>query len=546
MNAVIYARYSSHNQREESIEGQLRECHEFAEKNKITVIGEYCDRALSGKTDKRPQFQKMIKDSAKGAFDAVIMYTLDRFARNRYDSAVYKARLKKNGVRIFYAKQPLPDTPEGIILESILEGYAEYYSENLSRNVKRGMRERALKGFAVGQQAPLGYVIGEDKRFHIEPVGARVVQEIYELYASGKSKREIADYCNERNYKTSTGKAFVPNSFTSILRNEKYIGTYTFTDISLENAIPAIIDKRLFAQVQERIKKNARMKGRKKAKEEYLLVTKVFCGHCGSPMVGECGTSKTGKTYHYYKCACRKQKGSCDKAPEPKTALENFVVMYVAHTLLTDESIDFIAEKTVEALRKEAENDSYTKELKSNLREIEKQIANIINAIERGILTDSMKDRLNELEVDKADLEIAIKQDAISKKLMLTKEQVAYFLSALKNGDINDNDYKQKIIDTLVNSVYVYDDPDGGKRITVNLNTSRNNSYTIKSSDFASLTPPSKKHPNFFGPKNRTDRAVFYYRKASLRPSEMQKKPAGRYPVGFLILHFRFPSRRYE
>lgn len=516
MNAVIYARYSSHNQREESIEGQLRECHEFAEKNKIAVIGEYCDRALSGKTDKRPQFQKMIKDSAKGAFDAVIMYTLDRFARNRYDSAVYKARLKKNGVRIFYAKQPLPDTPEGIILESILEGYAEYYSENLSRNVKRGMRERALKGFAVGQQAPLGYVIGEDKRFHIEPVGARVVQEIYELYASGKSKREIADYCNERNYKTSTGKPFVPNSFTSILRNEKYIGTYTFTDISLENAIPAIIEKRLFAQVQERIKKNARMKGRKKAKEEYLLVTKVFCGHCGSPMVGECGTSKTGKTYHYYKCACRKQKGKCDKAPEPKTALENFVVMYVAHTLLTDESIDFIAEKTVEAMRKEAENDSYTKELKSNLQEIEKQITNIISAIEKGILTDSMKDRLNELEVDKADLEIAIKQDAISKKLMLTKEQVAYFLSALKKGDINDNDYKQKIIDTLVNSIYVYDDPDGGKRITVNLNTSRNNSYTIKSSDFASLTPPSSE---LFGPKNRTDRAVLFYCRASLPPS---------------------------
>lgn len=104
-------------------------------KNDMTVINEYCDRAISGKTDNRPSFQRLIKDSEKGQFDAVIMYTLDRFARNRYDSAIYKAKLKKNGVKIFYAKQPMPDTPEGIILESVLEGYAEYYSENLSRNI---------------------------------------------------------------------------------------------------------------------------------------------------------------------------------------------------------------------------------------------------------------------------------------------------------------------------------------------------------------------------------------------------------------------------
>ena len=145
IKAVIYARYSSHSQREESIEGQIRECQDFASRNGFVIIDEYIDRALSGKTDNRENFQRMIKDSEKGHFQAVLMYTLDRFARNRYDSAMYKAKLKKNGVKIYYAKQSIPDTPEGIILESVLEGYAEYYSENLSRNIKRGMKENALQ-----------------------------------------------------------------------------------------------------------------------------------------------------------------------------------------------------------------------------------------------------------------------------------------------------------------------------------------------------------------------------------------------------------------
>lgn len=137
--AVIYARYSSSGQREESIEGQLRECHEYAQRNGMTIIGEYIDKALTGRTDKRPDFQRMLRDSEKGVFQVVICWKMDRFARNRYDSAMYKYRLKKNGVRLAYAKESIPEGPEGIILEAVMEGYAEYYSENLSQNVKRGL-----------------------------------------------------------------------------------------------------------------------------------------------------------------------------------------------------------------------------------------------------------------------------------------------------------------------------------------------------------------------------------------------------------------------
>ena len=195
MKAVIYARYSSHKQNEESIEGQLRECYQFAEKNGFTVTHEYIDRAISGKTADRPSFQELIADSSKGKFEAVIMYTLDRFARNRYDSAMYKAKLKKNGVKLYYAKQPMPDTPEGIILESVLEGYAEYYSENLSRGVKRGMHEVALQGRVTGK-APLGYVADKNKKYQIDPETAQAVKYIFQMYSEGITQREISLYLN--------------------------------------------------------------------------------------------------------------------------------------------------------------------------------------------------------------------------------------------------------------------------------------------------------------------------------------------------------------
>ena len=156
-NAVIYARYSSHNQTEQSIEGQLRVCHKYAKREGYTVVGEYIDRAISGKTDDRPDFQRMISDSSKKVFQYVIVYKLDRFTRNRYDSAIYKHKLKKNGVKIVSAMENIGDNPESIILEAVLEASAEYYSLELAQKIKRGMRESALKGQFCGGGIPLGY-----------------------------------------------------------------------------------------------------------------------------------------------------------------------------------------------------------------------------------------------------------------------------------------------------------------------------------------------------------------------------------------------------
>lgn len=205
MKAVIYARYSSDSQREESIEGQLRECAAFAEKNGITVLRHYIDRAYSAKTDNRPEFQSMIKDSGKRLFDIVIVWKLDRFARNRYDSARYKATLKKNGVKVVSATEIISEGAEGIILESVLEGYAEYYSADLSEKVIRGMTDNALKCKFNGGMMPIGYVIDAEQHFQIDPLTAPFVLEAFKRYDGGETTSSIMNWLNEQGLTNTRG-----------------------------------------------------------------------------------------------------------------------------------------------------------------------------------------------------------------------------------------------------------------------------------------------------------------------------------------------------
>lgn len=494
---VIYARYSSQGQREESIEGQLRECKDYAERQGWTVVGEYIDRALSGKTDKREDFQRMIRDSEKGHFRGVLMYTLDRFARNRYDSAMYKARLKKNGVRVFYAKQSIPDGPEGIILESVLEGYAEYYSENLSRNVRRGMMENALQCKTTGGLC-LGYQRAKDDTWAIEPVGAKVVQEIFQLYADGTSATQIINYCNNKGYKTARGRPFTRSSLTTILHNKKYIGIYEYEDVVVENGVPAIISQELFDRVQSRLKHNYSARAKAKAVTDYLLTTKVFCGHCGAPMIGESGTSRNGDTYRYYKCSCRKHDATaCRKKIEKKEWLEAFVVKHTVDHVLTVENIEDISSKAAALYERECADTRLLVSLEQSLDDTTARLKNILDLMEQGIATSSTKDRLLELEEQKQDLEIQIDQER-RKKPTLTKERISHWLMSFRGGDINDPEYQRKVIDTLVNSVYIYDNDDNnGRRFVLTFNLSGNNTATLTLSDVSDIVcsgSPQKAH----------------------------------------------------
>ena len=479
--AVIYARYSSHNQRDESIEGQLRECHEYANRNDYIILEEYCDRAITGKTDNRAAFQKMIKDAKNNKFNYVLVYKLDRFARNRYDSAMYKNILKKHNVKVISIKENIADSPEGIILESVLEGMAEYYSANLSQNIKRGMTENALQCKYNGSGCPLGFRITEDKHFEIDEMGAKIVREIFNMYSLGKTSAEIIVYCNTKGYKTSKGQEFNKNSIGRIITNEKYIGTYRHGDVVIENGIPAIIDKELFEKVQKIRKKNYSLRAKGKADIEYILSGKLFCGHCGNTMIGISGTSKTGKKHYYYTCSTRRDKHTCNKEHERKEWLEDIVVKTTVEQVLTDENIEIIANKAMELIETDNADTSELKYYEGELKDTRKQIKNIVDMIANGVANKSIADRLTELENYEKDV-ISNLEYIKMKKPTITKPQIIFWLESFKKGDINDSDYKKKIVNSLIHSIYVYDTDGGGRKIVLNFNTSYNNKMELECS----------------------------------------------------------------
>ncbi len=465
MTAVIYARYSSDSQREASIEGQLRDCKAYAEKNGITVVGTYIDRAYSAKTDDRPDFQRMIKDSGKKIFDVVLVWKLDRFARNRFDAVNYKYQLEKNGVHLVSAMEPISQGPEGIMVESMLIGMAEYYSAELALKVARGERENALQCKYNGGVVPLGFTIGkEDRLYHIDPETAPIVQEIFTRYADGEPAEKIAASLNERGLRTRTGKPFVKNSFFQIFRNRRYIGEYRYKDIVTPGGIPAIVDQDLFDRVQQRFEQNRIAHGRP-AKEDvsYLLTTKLFCGKCGTLMGGESGTSHMGNTYYYYKCGNAKRHGKahCDLKAIRKEPLERFVVDTAIKVIFSDEIIERLIDLVMEAQQKE---NTRLPVLKDQLRDTEKRLANLLEAIEQGILTPTTKQRLDELEARKEALNTSILEEEL-KKPVLTREWIRFWLEKFRKGDVGSTEHQRQIIDTFVNSVYVFDD-----RVVLNFN----------------------------------------------------------------------------
>lgn len=282
-NIVIYARYSSDKQTEQSIEGQLRVCKEYAERNNFYVLNEYIDRALTGRTDKRPAFLQMIEDAKQGYFDYILCYKLDRFSRNHYDSVLYKYQLKQHGVKVISATEAISDTAEGFLMEGLLEMMAEMYSRDLSQKVKRGINENLLKGKFIGGVPPFGYKI-VDNKLAINEQQADIVKLIFNEFASGASKKEIVAELNTKGIRTNSNKPFAVNTL-NLLKNEHYTGKYVLNGIEYENYFPQIIDKELFQRVQDRLK-SQQYGGRGKAKDEYLLTGKVFCGHCGAPIFG--------------------------------------------------------------------------------------------------------------------------------------------------------------------------------------------------------------------------------------------------------------------
>lgn len=482
-DVTLYLRFSSERQKEQSIEGQLRDCIAYCKRKNYRIVAIYVDRATTARKDveKRVHFQQMISDSSRKVWELIVVWKLDRFARNREDSAVFKMRLRRSGVKVESATEEISKNPEGIILEAVLEGIAEYYSADLSQKITRGMRESAMKCHSIGGHVPLGYKI-VDHKLVIDPATAHIVQEAFQLYANGETVADICRLFNLKGYRTAKNVEFNRNSFKAMFRNERYIGVYKYKDIRTEDGVPAIIDNDLYEIVQRRLKKNGEAPARGKAKVDYLLSGKLFCGHCGGSMNGESGTSKTGAIHNYYTCYTRKRKRTCDKRPLKKEWIEH-IVAQDAMTLLTDEVIEEMADMAISQSDQDLKENTRIPELTAKRDEVEQSISNITKAIEKGVASDTLLNRLTELEKEKKTLTAQL-VDEEKYIYRIDRDQVIFWLSKFKNGNIEDENYRRHIIDLLVNSVTVWDEPDGF-RITTAYNLTSCKTKTFRVSDTA-------------------------------------------------------------
>lgn len=454
MNVVIYARFSSHSQTEQSIEGQLKVCYDYAKSNNYTVVGEYIDRAQSGKFDNRLEFQKMISDSDRHNFEGVLVYQLDRFARNRYDSAIYKAKLKKNGVRVLSAKENITDDASGILVEGVLESMAEYYSAELSQKILRGMQINAEKCLSNGSNPGLGFKVGADRKYYIDEDEAAIVREIFERYAAGETKASIVKDLQRREIKTSVGNYFSYTSLGRLLTNQRYIGTYLYKGKETPNAIPRILDDDLFYRVQEIVNRNKRAPARATAINEYLLTTKLFCGHCKEMMIGYSGTGKSGRVYNYYICKSARKK-KCDKKVVSKAMIENRVIEECLK-MLTAENKKYIAKQVAYECNKSP--DSLTiKRLKGKIKEVDKAIENLWIGIEQGQSVEMLTQRLNQRQAEKDELELQLATES-NKSITLSEAQVMAFLDYVCSMPEDDINKRRAIINIFVHSIYLYDD----------------------------------------------------------------------------------------
>lgn len=477
MKVALYARYSSDNQRQESIDAQIRAIKEYSDRNGHDIVRIYKDEALSATTDQRDQFLQMIKDSKHRIFEAVIVHKLDRFARNRYDSAFYKHELKNNGVKVFSVLEQLDDSPESVILESVLEGMAEYYSKNLAREVRKGLNENALKGLHNGGLAPLGFNVNSDQTYSINEVEAQAVRIIFDMYANGYGYMLICNHLNKNGYKTKKGKPFSRNSIYEILRNEKYLGRYVFNKrlsrktgnhiyknddeiTRIDNVLPRIISDELWDRVKSMM--DTKIKPRMNATRTYLLTGKLECGLCGHSYVGSSYfKGRNGDKYYVYACTNRHDKNGCKNKNIRADKLEDYVLDYIKKELLNDEAIITLTGMVLDITDQAVNINKRTAlELRKSLEEVNAKYDRLLDAyIDTTFDKRILDDKSNKLKKEAEHINTRLLELNVSDFEELDHKRIQSYLLDMRDK-LNDADdiVKRSIIDGFIDKIIIYPD----------------------------------------------------------------------------------------
>ena len=476
--AVAYARYSSAQQRDVSIEQQLRDIRVYAEREGYTIIYEYADHAKSGfkNVERRQEFQAMLRAASTGSFDTVIAWKVDRFGRNRRESAIYKGQLADLGVSVLYAMEPIPDGAAGVLTEGMLEALAEWYSRNISENTKRGQHDNAIKCLTNGHTA-YGYEKGPDNHFAVYEPEAAVVRRIFTYYSEGYSIESIITMLNKEGIKTNKGREFQRSTLYSILKNDVYIGVYHYAGVSVPGGVPAIISRELWDACQEQRKKTH--KHAERVPDRYLLSGKCVCGYCNSKMYGAYGTSKAGKKLFYYACRGRRRKRCSEKSYIRRDDVETAVMDFLLNNVLSGEMLDRFIDMVADVLNCQNET-SPLKQLENEYNDTIRRINNINRAISEGVWTQSTVDMLRSLTAQSEELAQKIAYHNMTENKIISRDRISFYMHKIIDGKRDDPDFLKTLVGVLVNTIIIYKD-----YLTVVINAAEN----------VSQVPPDKVPP---------------------------------------------------
>lgn len=462
--AIAYYRFSSHSQNEASIDQQRDLAHEWADAHGFKIVKEYEDAAISGTTDARPGFQQMLSEVAKIRPHTLIMWKTDRLGRDKYVLAMAKKKIRDAGCEIHLLAEHIPtEGPEGVLIEGLMEAMAEYYSRQLSQNIQRGMDYNAQHALYNGHKL-FGYDVDRSTKKYIpDPNTAPFVQWAFKEYASGKPLKTIAEEMNAQGLRTPRNAKFSVNMLNKMLKNRAYIGEYHHGDITVAGGMPVLVDEATFEHAQRRFAENKR-KGSQRAHgmgdaeaPRYWLTGKLYCGECGSTMQGVSGTSKTGRTYYYYYCSAQRRK-ECHLHKARKRDLED-MVLFALHNIVDDEeNVTALALDAAEYYEKSHNDTAYLEALEAKRREVEKSLANLVKVIERGVVSDTVTQRLTQLEEQKSALNDAIGTENVRVSLCEDRHSIQAYFDKFLHADVNDPEIRDQVFEYFVDKVYLYDD----------------------------------------------------------------------------------------
>lgn len=465
--AAIYARYSSDNQRDESIDAQLRAAHAYCARKNYQIIHEYIDRAQTATNDNRVEYQQMMADAKAGLFEVIVFHKIDRNARNEFDYYYHKTQLRKYSVRYEYVAQSIDDSPEGQMMEGIMVSFAAYTSRNLATEVKKGHRENAYQQMWNGGTPPLGYDV-VDKRLQINEYEAGAVRMAFSMRGAGKTLTEVINALNAAGYRTKRGQPFKANSLHDILINEKYIGHYVFGKttggrsgprnshkpnpdaLRFEDAIPAIIDIPTWQAVRAR---DTFKQKQSNQIETYLLSGLIRCS-CGTPMSGSRVTNQKGILYVYYRCNNKQCKES---GRIKRDKVEYAVIGGLAARLEDEETRNVLIDNITElAQRSDGYFASALAGIKKETAILDAKAARLLDAIENGGMSSLISNRLNDIEKQKVALQNKTARIKAAAAMIVGREQIAAVINdCAVQIKSNSPDKIRAVLDLFVDSVTV-------------------------------------------------------------------------------------------